>query len=178
MTTSHTTAWGTIPPRPALFGPGNRPYRPGIGIMLVNDHGLILAGKRVDMKTDAWQMPQGGIDEGESVEDALWREMLEEIGTTHAEPLARAHDWKTYDFPTYLAKKLWDGRFAGQIQMWFLMRFVGKDSDIVLDNHSPEFSEVEWVEPPKLLELVIDFKRDSYRALLLEFAESLASVQR
>lgn len=169
-------ALAPAPPPPSLTGPAGRPYRPGVGIMLANPSGNILIGKRVDMVRDAWQMPQGGLDHGESADDALWREMQEEIGTVNAGIVARARNWMHYDFPPEIAPTLWGGRFSGQIQLWYLLRFAGDDGEIVLDTHHPEFSEVRWVPPAQLPDMVIWFKRDSYLALLREFAAPLATL--
>jgi len=145
--------------------------------MLVNEVGRVLIGKRVDTTADAWQMPQGGLDDGENTIEALWREMYEEIGTTDADIVSRARQWLTYDFPTDLAPKLWGGRFAGQTQLWYLLRFTGTDHDIKLNVHDAEFSTVKWVPPAALPNMVIAFKRDLYYAVLREFAEPLAALR-
>ena len=144
--------------------------------MLANASGKILIGKRIDMVSDAWQMPQGGLDDGESADDAVWREMREEIGTVNAGMVARARRWMHYDFPPDIAPTLWGGRFSGQVQLWYLLRFGGDDREIVLDSHDREFSEVRWVAATELPDVVIWFKRDSYLALLKEFAKPLAAL--
>ncbi len=149
------------------------PYRRNVGIMMLNADGLALVGHRVDMKADAWQMPQGGIDDGEEPEHALWRELLEEVGTDKASVLARARDWMPYDFPLELQPTLWEGRFRGQTQMWFLLRFLGTDADLALDTHEREFTHTRWVKPEELPSMVIGFKRETYRKVLAEFAEHL-----
>ena len=145
--------------------------------MLVNEVGRVLIGKRVDTTANAWQMPQGGLDDGENTVEALWREMYEEIGTTDADIISRARQWLTYDFPTDLAPKLWDGRFVGQTQLWYLLRFTGTDHDIKLNVHDAEFSTVKWVPPTVLPNIVIAFKRNLYHAVLREFAEPLAALR-
>ena len=142
--------------------------------MLRDQRGRVLVGKRIDMKSDAWQMPQGGIDGGEQPEQALWRELREEVGTDKAEIVAQSRDWLTYEFPADLQPKLWRGRYRGQAQKWFLLRFLGADADLDLDAHTDrEFSEVRWVEPTELAELIVGFKRDLYRRVLDEFAAHL-----
>ena len=146
-----------------------RPYRPCVGICLVNDEGLIFAGKRIDNRAEAWQMPQGGIDEGEDAITACFREMAEEIGTDKAELLAEYPDWLDYDIPEPLANKLWDGTYRGQSQKWMLLRYQGTDADINIETDIPEFEQWQWMSPDKLVELCVPFKKDVYRALMTEF---------
>ena len=146
-----------------------RPYRPCVGICLVNDEGLIFAGKRIDNRAEAWQMPQGGIDEGEDAITACFREMAEEIGTNKAELLAEYPDWLNYDIPEPLANKLWDGTYRGQSQKWMLLRYQGTDADINIETDIPEFEQWQWMSPDKLVELCVPFKKDVYRALMTEF---------
>ena len=150
------------------------PYRRGVGIMLLNDAGRVLVGKRIDMQANAWQMPQGGIDEHETPSDALWRELKEEVGTDKAALIAEAGDWLTYELPADRVPQLWGGRYRGQQQKWFLLRFTGSDADLALDTHEAEFSAVRWVEPHELPALVVGFKRDVYQKVLKEFAPHLA----
>ncbi|MCA8881509.1 MAG: RNA pyrophosphohydrolase [Rhodobacteraceae bacterium] len=144
--------------------PGTLPYRPCVGIVLANPAGLVFAGQRIDTP-GAWQMPQGGIDEGETPEAAAARELREETGVP-AE-LARIEactpNWLTYDLPTELLGRVWGGRFRGQKQLWFLMRFSGQDSDIRLDDGHPEFSTWAWMAPEAVTEAIVPFKRDIYR---------------
>lgn len=147
-----------------------RPYRPCVGICLVNDDGLIFAGKRIDNRAEAWQMPQGGIDEGEDAITACFREMAEEIGTNQAALLAEYPDWLDYDIPEPLANKLWDGTYRGQSQKWMLLRYQGTDADINIATDIPEFEQWQWMSPDKLVELAVPFKKDVYRALMAEFA--------
>ena len=152
----------------------DRPYRPCVGICLVNQDGLIFAGKRIDNRAEAWQMPQGGIDEGETAEVACFREMAEEIGTNQAELIASHPDWLDYDIPQILADKLWQGRFRGQTQKWMLLRYTGTDADINIQTEEPEFESWQWMSPAKLIELAVPFKQEVYRALLDEFKDHLA----
>ena len=145
-------------------------YRPGVGIMLINAHHQILAGKRIDMSSSAWQMPQGGIDPGEDPEAAAWRELWEEVGTNKAQLITRTAGWIAYDFPDNLVPKLWDGQFCGQTQIWYLMRFTGTDNDFDLDMHEREFSEIQWLDRQTLMDRVVWFKRQSYVDILAEFS--------
>jgi len=147
-----------------------RPYRPCVGICLVNDDGLIFAGKRIDNRAEAWQMPQGGIDEGEDAITACFREMAEEIGTNKAELLAEYPDWLDYDIPEPLANKLWEGTYRGQSQKWMLLRYKGTDADINIATDIPEFEQWQWMSPDKLVELAVPFKKDVYRALMTQFS--------
>lgn len=150
------------------------PYRRGVGMMLLNGHGRVLIGKRIDTAAgDAWQMPQGGIDADEEPAQAVWRELKEEVGTDKATLIAEARDWLRYDFPAELASTLWGGRFRGQMHRWFLLRFTGTAADLALDTHEREFSETRWVEPEALPNMVVWFKRDNYRKVLAEFAAYL-----
>ena len=151
-----------------------RPYRPCVGICLVNDEGLIFAGKRIDNRAEAWQMPQGGIDEGEDAIAACFREMAEEIGTDKAALLAEYPDWLDYDIPEPLANKLWEGTYRGQSQKWMLLRYQGSDADINIATDIPEFEQWQWMSPDKLVELAVPFKKDVYRALMAEFAPHFA----
>lgn len=152
----------------------NLDYRPCVGVMLVNPDGLAFVGKRIDnVEGDWWQMPQGGIDEGEDVREAALRELWEETGITSSlvTLLARTREELLYDLPNELRGKLWGGKYRGQRQHWYLGRFDGSDADIRLDAHQPaEFCEWRWVQPEQLPELIVPFKKRVYRAVLKEFA--------
>lgn len=149
------------------------PYRPCVGIMLVNSAGQAFVGKRIDTQEgDWWQMPQGGVDEGEDLLDAAIRELFEETGIAqhHVEIVARTQQELLYDLPEELLGKLWKGRYRGQRQHWFLARFGGSDADVRLDTHEPpEFNAWKWIEPALLPELIIPFKKPVYEAVLAEF---------
>lgn len=148
----------------------DRPYRPCVGIMLINDQNMIFAGRRIDTKLEAWQMPQGGIDPGEDIETACFREMREEIGTDKARILAEHPDWLNYDIPLPLADQLWSGQYRGQAQKWVALRYTGSDSDINIATDEPEFCEWCWMDPGRLPQLAVPFKRPVYDAVLTEFS--------
>ncbi len=148
-------------------------YRPGVGIMLLNDSGKVFVGRRIDMPAGvaAWQMPQGGIDPGETQRQAALRELKEEVGTDKAEILAESAVWHHYDLPPEIAGRMWRGRYRGQRQKWFAMRFTGSDADIDPATEHPEFDAWEWVSPDRLPELIVPFKRQIYLDVLAEFRE-------
>lgn len=147
------------------------PYRPCVGIMLVSRAGGVFAGQRLDSPGPAWQMPQGGVDDGEEPRAAALRELWEETGITadKVEVLAETRDWIPYDLPAHLIPKLWNGRYRGQKQRWFLMRFLGTDADIDIETAHPEFSRWTWLPPAELLDRIVPFKRDTYRRVIEEF---------
>lgn len=149
--------------------PSGLPYRPCVGIMLLNAANQVFVAKRIDMVTEAWQMPQGGIDGDEDPRDAAFRELREETGTAKATILAESSRWLSYDLPDELIGKIWKGRYAGQRQKWFAMRFEGDDGDIDIDTEEPEFSEWKWAEPRQLPDLIVPFKRQLYMDVLSEF---------
>ncbi|MGD9637956.1 MAG: RNA pyrophosphohydrolase [Alphaproteobacteria bacterium] len=151
-------------------------YRVNIGIMLVNNEGKVFVGKRVDTSNAAWQMPQGGVDEGEEPETALFREMYEEVGIEKDKValISIADEWLSYDFPQDVRTKLWEGNYKGQKQKWFLLHFIGNDRDINLNtSEKPEFCEYKWVDPKELPSLAVSFKKDVYQRLLNLFQEDL-----
>jgi putative (di)nucleoside polyphosphate hydrolase len=145
------------------------PYRPCVGIMLLNPRGQVFVARRIDMPSEAWQMPQGGIDEGEPPQAAALRELREEIGTDKAEVLAESRTWMNYDLPAELIGKLWGGRYRGQTQKWFAMRFTGMDSDINIATEVPEFLDWKWAEIDRLPSLIVPFKRKLYEQIVAEF---------
>ena len=146
-----------------------RPYRPCVGIMLINRDNLVLVAQRIDQVAEAWQMPQGGVDEGETPRQAALRELKEEIGTDRAKIIAETEEWIHYDLPRDLADKVWNGRFRGQTQKWFAMRFLGNDSDINLATARPEFIEWKWIPLNSLIDVAVSFKRDNYAQVVAEF---------
>jgi putative (di)nucleoside polyphosphate hydrolase len=150
-------------------------YRRGVGVMLLNREGKVWVGARIDNSDDAWQMPQGGIDEGEEPWATALRELEEETGIAPhlVERLAECPERLKYDLPEDLWSKLWGGKWKGQDQDWFLARFLGGDSDVNIATPHPEFRAWRWVEPTELPDLIVPFKRDLYRRLLREFAHHL-----
>jgi putative (di)nucleoside polyphosphate hydrolase len=142
------------------------PYRPCVGIMLFNDEGKVFVGKRIDQTVEGWQMPQGGIDKGETPKQAALRELEEEVGTAKAEIIAEMEDWVTYDLPAHLVGVAFHGKYKGQRQKWFALRFTGKDADINLTAHEPEFAAFQWVSPEALPGLIVPFKRETYRQVI------------
>jgi putative (di)nucleoside polyphosphate hydrolase len=139
--------------------------------MLIDPANRVFVAQRRGMQSGAWQMPQGGIDEGEAPRDAALRELAEETGTDRAEIIAESRGWFDYDLPVDLVPRVWHGRYRGQRQKWFAMRFLGQDGDIDLEAHDPpEFSAWRWAPPEQLPALIVPFKRQLYRDVLAEFA--------
>jgi putative (di)nucleoside polyphosphate hydrolase len=150
-------------------------YRRGVGVMLLNRERRVWVGRRIDNPGDAWQMPQGGMDEGEEPWATALRELEEETGITPGkiELIGECPERLRYDLPEELAGKFWGGRWRGQLQNWFLCRFLGEDSDVNIATGHPEFDAWKWVEPQLLPDLIVPFKRELYRKLLRDFAVHL-----
>jgi len=151
------------------------PYRPCAGVVLFRDDGTVFAGKRIDNRSDAWQMPQGGIDFGELPEEAALRELTEETGVRadKVQVVGQTREWLRYDLPRDLLGRLWGGRYRGQEQMWFAMRFLGEDADVNITLKNAEFSEWRWMAPDALVEKIVPFKRDLYAAVFEDLRERL-----
>jgi putative (di)nucleoside polyphosphate hydrolase len=149
------------------------PYRPCVGVMLVNMDGKVFVGQRIDNKVEAWQMPQGGIDDGEEARAAAIRELGEEtgIGPEHVEIIATARDEHFYDLPPELVGQIWSGKYRGQRQTWYLARFLGTDADVNIETKHPEFRAWKWTAPETLPELIVPFKKKLYRDVLQEFRD-------
>lgn len=151
---------------------GEKSYRLGVGMMVLNGRHQVLLCRRIGTP-NGWQMPQGGIDDGEEPRTAALRELNEEIGTDKVEILAEAKDWLRYDLPPEFVGKARHGRYAGQRQRWFLMRFTGREDEIKLDTEHPEFDDWMWVAPNRIPDLTIAFRSNLYRQLLEEFRDLL-----
>ena len=145
-------------------------YRKCVGMMILNSNKKILVGKRLDHPSGYWQMPQGGIDKDENPEEAVWREMMEEIGTNKAELIRKSNQWINYDIPKdTLATLPWGDRYKGQTQKWFIFRFSGINEDINVGTENPEFSEWKWTSHKTLIENAVPFKKNTYSKILEEF---------
>ncbi|WP_010139094.1 RNA pyrophosphohydrolase [Oceanicola sp. S124] len=144
------------------------PYRPCVGVVLVNADGHVFTGQRLDSDVPAWQMPQGGIDKGETPEVAALRELWEETGVQASMVTVEAEteEWIPYDLPDHLLGKVWGGKYRGQEQKWVLMRFHGTDADVNIATPHPEFSEWRWMPPEQLVENIVPFKRAVYARVL------------
>lgn len=151
------------------------PYRPCVGVVLMDKRGRVFAGQRIDSDVPAWQMPQGGIDKGETAREAALRELGEETGVVPdlVKVAAETADWVTYDLPLDIVPRIWKGRFKGQKQRWVLLRFLGTDADIDIETEIPEFSEWRWLAPQDVLDSIVPFKRDVYASVFSEFASLL-----
>ena len=160
------------------------PYRPCVGVALFNHDGLVWVGARTFSPDDAegvghwWQLPQGGIDKGEDPAEAAIRELYEETNVRSAEFIGETADWLTYDLPEHLIGKAWKGRYRGQKQKWFAMRFTGDESEIDVVNpgggHKPEFSDWRWERLDRIPELIVPFKRDVYEQVAAAFGDLTA----
>lgn len=149
------------------------PYRPCVGVMLINSDGLIFTGQRIDSDIPAWQMPQGGIDKGEDPRDAALRELQEETGISADLVTIESEttDWLTYDLPFDIVPRIWKGRFRGQKQLWYLMRFNGSDKDVNIAADHREFSEWRWIEAELMVASIVPFKREIYSKVVAEFRD-------
>ena len=148
-------------------------YRDGVGMMVLNRHDRVFVARRIDIPSNYWQMPQGGVEAYESPRASALRELEEEIGTRKVRFLCESQSWLSYDFPEELAGKLWNGTYRGQRQKWFALRFLGADQEINLQTNHPEFVEWKWVTPSQLPDLIVPFKRELYLQILREFSSLL-----
>lgn len=159
-----------------MIDPDSLPYRPCVGVVLINAQGEIFAGQRIDSPVAAWQMPQGGIDDGEKPRAAALRELWEETGVTAdlVEFVAKTEDWVTYDLPPELLGKVWGGKYRGQRQKWFLFRFLGTDDQVRIDSDHPEFSTWRWIGAAEMVASIVPFKRQVYETVVAAFRPHLA----
>jgi putative (di)nucleoside polyphosphate hydrolase len=141
------------------------PLRIGVGIILLNDKNNVFVGKRIDNPKNSWQMPQGGVDENEDFLQAAKRELEEETGVKSVKLIKELDGWFKYDLPEYLLGKIWEGKYRGQKQKWFVMKFLGKSSEINVKTKNPEFFEWKWIELSQLASIAVHFKVDIYRKI-------------
>ena len=146
-------------------------YRPCVGVMLVNPSAHVFVGKRIDHRSDNWQMPQGGIDEGEMIDEAAYRELQEETGIPRDKVkfVAESAEWLYYDLPDELVPQFWNGKYRGQKQRWILLEFLGTDDDVNINTEDPEFKEWEWATVESLPVRIVSFKKDLYQRVVSEF---------
>lgn len=156
--------------------PESLPYRPCVGVVLINAGGLIFAGQRLDNRGDAWQMPQGGIDDGEKPREAALRELWEETGVTGdlVDFIGKTDDWVTYDLPPELLGRVWGGKYRGQRQKWFLYRYLGTDDQVNIATAHPEFGAWRWIGAEEMVASIVPFKRAVYQEVVQSFRAHLA----
>lgn len=150
-------------------------YRSGVGIMVINKKKEIFVGKRIDNHSDAWQMPQGGLDVAESEDNAMFRELKEETGIDESDVriIQKSSGHYYYNLPYKLQKKFWGGKYLGQKQRWYLVEFIGDESEISVETQDPEFSDWKWIPNADIIGAIVAFKRDLYQDVIDEFAKSL-----
>ena len=150
------------------------PLRTGVGIILINNQNKIFVAKRIDNPIDKWQMPQGGVEPSEELVDAMKRELVEETSVESIKILKEINYWLEYELPQNLLGKIWKGRFRGQNQKWFIVKFTGSEKEINLSTKYPEFMEWKWIKVDELINVVVDFKKDVYKKLIIEIKKIIA----
>ena len=151
----------------------NLPMRIGVGIVLLNNENKVFVGKRIDNPGVFWQMPQGGVDNNEKFSDAALRELNEETSIKSVEIIKEIENWYTYELPGYLLGKIWKGKYKGQKQKWFIMKFIGNDSEINIKTKHPEFLDWKWIDPENLTDIAVHFKLEIYKKLKSEIKKIL-----
>ena len=151
------------------------PLRLGVGAVVLNNKNKVFVGKRIDNPVDKWQMPQGGVNQGEELIDAMKRELEEETGIRNIQILREVDGWSEYELPKYLLGKIWKGKYRGQKQKWFIVRFLGNDEEINLKTSKPEFIEWRWLDIENLPGVIVEFKRKVYEDLLPKIKSSVIS---
>ena len=149
------------------------PLRLGVGIIVLNNENQVFVGKRKDNPTDRWQMPQGGVDQGENLEEAMKRELKEETSIQNIKIIKELDEWTEYELPDYLLGKIWKGKYKGQRQKWFIVRFLGDDTEINLNTKHQEFIEWQWIKIENLPEVIVQFKKKVYEDLLPRIKSSI-----
>ena len=144
------------------------PYRNGVGIVVLNNENKVFVAKRIDNPKNFWQMPQGGVDEGENLLNAAYRELKEETSIFNVKLIKEIEDWTQYDLPSKLIGIIWKGRYKGQKQKWFIFKFLGNDTEINIKTKNPEFLDWKWIEIGKITEIVVDFKKEVYQKVKKE----------
>ncbi len=144
------------------------PLRTGVGVIVLNKDNKVFVGKRKDNPIDKWQMPQGGVDKGEELVDAMRRELKEETSIKNIEIIKEIDEWLDYELPKNLLGKIWKGKYRGQKQKWFIVKFLGEESEINITTKRPEFIEWKWVEKSQLPSIIVDFKKNVYERLVVE----------
>jgi len=149
------------------------PLRIGVGIALLNHENKVFVGKRIDNPANSWQMPQGGVDKNEDFLQAAKRELEEETSVKTVEVIKELNEWLTYDLPKNLLCKIWKGKYRGQKQKWFIMKFIGNDSEINIKTKHPEFLDWKWIDPENLTDIAVHFKLEVYKKLKSEIKKIL-----
>jgi len=150
------------------------PLRIGVGAIVLNNKNRVFVGKRKDNPVDKWQMPQGGVNNGEQFEEAMRRELKEETGIKNIKILKEINEWSEYELPNSLLGKIWRGKYRGQKQKWFIVRFLGNDEEINLETHKQEFIDWKWIDIENLTGVIVDFKKKVYEELLPKIKASIS----
>ena len=156
-----------------MIGKKELPLRLGVGVVVLNKENKVFVGKRKDNPVNKWQMPQGGVDNGEDLVGAMKRELSEETGIKNIKILKEIDGWSKYELPDYLLGKIWKGKYRGQKQKWFVVKFLGSDNEINLETKNPEFIEWQWIDIDGLPGVIVDFKKKVYEGLVPKIKASI-----